>query len=272
MSTSTCYRHPNRLTGARCTRCGRAICADCMVEAPVGHHCVECVREANKGVRRVRPPAADALVVKLLIGLNVVVYMGQQSDVTITGRFGMLPSAVATGEVYRMLTAAFLHASITHILFNMVALWIVGPTLEAALGRARFLALYVASALGGSVCALFLDHPETLGVGASGAVFGLFAAYFVVARARRVDARQIMGLIIVNLLIGFVVPGIDNWAHIGGLIVGGALGYAFVTTEHLDRSLRHAAQIAAVALVVGAVVFLTGVRTTQLAAVPGLPF
>src|SRR5947207_6292347 len=106
--TTTCYRHPTRLTGARCTRCGRSICADCMVTAPVGHHCPDCVREANRGVRRAHTGAGDALMVKGLIVLNVLVYLLQQSDATITARFAMRPNSVAAGEYYRMLTAAFL--------------------------------------------------------------------------------------------------------------------------------------------------------------------
>src|SRR4051794_5522778 len=146
-TSTTCYRHPNRVTGASCTRCGRPICPDCMVQAPVGHHCPECVRQDNKGVRKIRTTSSDALVTKALIGANVLVYLLQQSDATITLRYGMAPQAVANGQYYRMLTAAFLHASVMHILFNMLALWIVGPSLESALGRTRYVALYVISAL-----------------------------------------------------------------------------------------------------------------------------
>ena len=269
--TTTCYRHPNRVTGARCTRCGRSICPDCMIAAPVGHHCPDCVREGNRGIRR-RPAANGAVVVKGLIALNVIVYLLQQSDTTITARFAMRAASVAGGEYYRMLTAAFLHASIMHILFNMLALWIVGPALEAALGRVRFAALYVVAALGGSVCSYFLDGRFVYGVGASGAVFGLFGAYFIVARAHRVDARQIMGLIVINLLIGFAVPGIDNWAHIGGLAAGGALALAYMGTEKLDRSLRPVAEVAAVVGAFVLIVVLTQLRTSQLSAVADLPF
>src|SRR4051794_18437184 len=170
---TTCYRHPDRVTGASCTRCGRPICADCMTVAPVGHHCPECIRDAKKTVRQVRVKP-DAVVVKALIAANVLVYVLQQQGSgrnDITTRFAMQPLAVAVnGEVYRMITSAFLHASIAHIFFNMFALWIVGPSLEAALGRVRFLTLYLVSAFTGSVCSYFLSNSRVLGLGASGAI------------------------------------------------------------------------------------------------------
>src|SRR5688572_5356197 len=98
MVTTTCYRHPNRVTGASCTRCGRPICPDCMVQAPVGHHCPECVREGNRGVRQIRMGSTDGVAVKALIAVNVLVFLLQQSDANITSRFAMLPVAVADGE------------------------------------------------------------------------------------------------------------------------------------------------------------------------------
>jgi membrane associated rhomboid family serine protease len=243
-----------------------------MVSAPVGHHCPECVREDNRTVRQVRPAAGDALMVKVLIAVNVVVYLLQQSDSSIIRRFAMQPLAVADGQYYRMLTAAFLHASIMHILFNMLALWVVGPPLEAALGRVRFVALYIVAALGGSLCSYFIDDRFVFGVGASGAVFGLFGAYFIVARARNADSRQVLGLIVVNLVIGFAVPGIDNWAHIGGLVAGGALALAFVAAEGLERTARTTANVAAVGFALLLIAVLTETRTTQLTALAGLPF
>src|SRR5688500_15731499 len=104
--TASCYLHPNRLTGARCTRCERSICPDCMITAPVGHHCPDCVRQENRGVRRTRT-STDALIVKALIAVNVVVYLMQESDFSITLRYGMRPNDVADGEYYRLITAAF---------------------------------------------------------------------------------------------------------------------------------------------------------------------
>src|SRR4051795_3498065 len=119
-ASTTCYRHPNRVTGASCTRCSRPICPDCMVEAPVGHHCPERVRAE---ARRVRRPLAFAntpgLVVRALIAVNVVVYLLEESNSSVIARFEMHPVSVAGGEYYRLLTAAFLHAGVLHIAFNM---------------------------------------------------------------------------------------------------------------------------------------------------------
>src|SRR5438105_6730274 len=146
MATTTCYRHRDRTTGASCTRCGKPLCPDCMIEAPAGHHCPDCVREATRGVRRVAwPPttAGTGVVCKTLVAVNVVAYLLQQGNARFTGRFDAVPQLIANGDYYRMLTAAFLHASIFHLGFNMVALFIFGVQVGAALGRARFLGLYL---------------------------------------------------------------------------------------------------------------------------------
>src|SRR4051812_36695012 len=265
--TTTCYRHPDRVTGASCTRCGRPICAECMTVAPVGHHCPECIREAKRTVRQVRV-APDAVVVKALIAVNVLVYGLQQAGSgrnAITTRFAMQPLAVAVnGEVYRMITSAFLHASIAHLLFNMLALWIVGPALEAALGRVRFLTLYLVSAFTGSVCSYFLTNKLVFGLGASGAVMGLFRAHFVVGRSRRTDSRAVVALLVITIVYGFLTPGIDNWAHIGGVIGGVAMALVFTATEKLDRPVKVSFQAAGTALVIFVAVALTSVRTSQL--------
>ncbi len=124
-----------------------------------------------------------------------------------------------------MFTAAFLHSPnfLLHIAFNMYALWILGQSLEPALGRTRFLVLYLLSALGGSVGVLLLSNPFQSVVGASGAVFGLFGALFVIQRKRGGDVRQLLILIVVNGVLGFVVPGIAWQAHLGGLLTGAAV-------------------------------------------------
>src|ERR1700737_4660884 len=131
----TCYRHSNRATGASCTRCGRPICPDCMVQAPVGHHCPECVREGNKGVRQAHWRPSPTLggrratpVVRALIIVNAAVFVIARPGSSAWARFAQVPYYVARGQYERLLTAAFLHAGIAHIVFNMLALYIVGPS------------------------------------------------------------------------------------------------------------------------------------------------
>jgi membrane associated rhomboid family serine protease len=235
-----------------------------MIQAPVGHHCPACVQEGNKGVRRVQAPGTAGLVVKALVAVNVLVFLLQQGDPSVLPRFADNPLLVANGEYYRMLTAAFLHANLLHILFNMMGLFIFGSQVEAALGRVRFLALYLVAAFGGSLCSLYFSPARTYGVGASGAVFGLFGAYFVIARSRKVDTSQVVGLIVVNLVFGAIYPGIDNYAHIGGLLAGGALAMAYTSAGSLRGTARLAAQAAAVVAIVVAMVVLMAVRTSQL--------
>jgi len=144
----------------------------------------------------------------------------------VTCDYAQLPAAVHHGEWYRLITSAFLHANIGHIAFNMFALAIVGPAIEAELGRIRFIALYLVSALGGSLGSYLLSDPLQLSLGASGAIFGLMGAYFVIARRRGWDSSAILGLILINLLIGFTSTGISWQAHIGGLVVGSVVGLA----------------------------------------------
>ncbi|WP_308116635.1 rhomboid family intramembrane serine protease [Occultella gossypii] len=160
-------------------------------------------------------------------------------------------------EPYRMITTAFLHAGIVHLLFNMYALWIVGPFLEQMLGRWRYVALYLLSALGGSVAVLALagdDVWNVATVGASGAVFGLFAAIAVVLRRTGREARQILIVIGINVVVGFVIPGISWQAHLGGLVTGAALGALFA---YLPKKERTRGAIAGVALVAAILVGIT---------------
>jgi membrane associated rhomboid family serine protease len=276
---SMCYRHPDRETYVRCTRCDRPICPDCMRVASVGHQCPECVREGSRTVReprtvfggRVRGRPAVTLT---LIGLNVLAYLGELSSRAFVHRFEMiggmpaqdgLPGfGVADGEWYRLITAAFLHMpmnagglGITHILFNMWALWALGPQLEQVLGRLRFTVLYILSALGGNVL-LYLVNPLQAAVGASGAIFGLFAAFFVVGRRLGVDTRGIVFLIVINLLFTFTFSGISWEGHVGGLVTGAILAVAFA---YAPRRRQKAVQVAAAGVVAALLVVLTAVAT-----------
>lgn len=271
MSTSeqtetVCYQHPDRIAGAVCRRCDRPICPECMREAPVGWQCATCVhRDSRRApVTRWRPRTTAALgssrltpVVVAVIALNVLVFVGtanRQADIDF--RFAMIPAYVASGQWYRLLTAAFLHANLSHIFFNMFSLAIIGPAVEASLGRARFAALYVLAALGGSVASYLLGPYTTEAVGASGAIFGVMGAYYILARRSGTDTRTVLALIGLNLVIGFAEAGIDWRAHLGGLAVGAAVAYGFARASDLRDS---AARLGGVATVVVAVVVLVAV-------------
>ena len=239
-----------------------------MQSASVGFQCPTCVAEGAATVREARTTlggrvASDTSRVSLtIVALNVAVFVlglvvGQGS---LQVRFGMIagvPDAygVADGELYRLLTAAFLHAGVFHILMNMFALAQLGPVLEAALGRLRFTVLYVLSALGGSVLSYVLSEPFQLGVGASAAIFGLFGAYYVVVRRLGGETRSIVTLLVINLVITFTIPVIDWRAHLGGLVTGAVVGAAFAYAPRNPRRGRlQAVACAAVALVLAAAV------------------
>jgi membrane associated rhomboid family serine protease len=232
---ATCYRHPDRETGVACSNCGRPICPDCMTPTPVGMRCPECAREKTKV--RTGTSAFDRAggtpATFVLIAINVAAFLaeiasgsgGLEPTGSVIDNFAVFGPQIADGEWYRLLTGAFLHGGLFHIAFNMYALYILGQLLEPALGTVRFTALYFASLFAGSLGIIVLE-PNSLAVGASGAVFGLFAAAFVIARGRRLDAiaAQLGGLLLINLLITFAVPGIAIGAHLfgaaGGLLCG----------------------------------------------------
>ncbi|MDN3352927.1 rhomboid family intramembrane serine protease [Actinomadura sp. DC4] len=282
----TCYRHPGRETYVSCTRCERPICPDCMRDASVGHQCPECVRDGNRSVREARTVfggrvATRPVVTFTLIALNIVAYVAELASPKFVDDFEMLGQlktqfgqvipgyGVAEGEWYRLITAAFLHVplsqgtfGLTHILFNMWALWVLGPQLEQVLGRLRYTVLYVLSALGGNVL-LFLVDPGQPALGASGAIFGLFAAFFVVGRRLGTDTRGIAFLIVINLMFTFTFSGISWEGHVGGLVTGAILAAAFA---YAPRNRQQAVQVGASAIVAAVLVILTVVQTTALTA------
>jgi membrane associated rhomboid family serine protease len=235
--TMHCYRHPNRETGVSCSECGRGICPDCMVFAPVGIRCLDHAGGAKgaarvtTGVRRAAFDGTGALVTKAMIGINVLVYLiclAQGSTINqVSGSLfekGALyiPGGLDQGEWWRLITAAFLHASILHLGMNMFVLWIVGAPVEQAIGRGRFLALYFVAGLAGSAGALVFS-PNAVTVGASGAIFGILGAALVLESQRSyVLGGQALGLIVINLVLTFAIPNISVGGHLGGL-AGGAL-------------------------------------------------
>ncbi|MCV7282067.1 rhomboid family intramembrane serine protease [Mycolicibacterium flavescens] len=275
--TPTCYRHPDRVTYVRCARCNRFICAECMRDAAVGHQCVECVNQGAKTVRQARTqfggvPSAKPTVTYTLIGINVVMFVLQMALPGFQREFVLQAFAVADGELYRLLTSAFLHYGMAHLLFNMWALYVVGVPLEAALGRLRFFGLYALSALGGSVLVYLASAPTAMTAGASGAVFGLFGATFVVGRRLNMDVRWVVVIIALNLAFTFVIPLISSqnisWqGHIGGLVTGAVVAAAYA---YAPRASRNAVQIAATVAVLALCAVLIWWRTTTLLASVGL--
>jgi membrane associated rhomboid family serine protease len=260
-----------------------------MRSASVGQQCVECVGEGARSRRQARTtfggrPASGAVVTWTLVAINVVIFLltwgrqGLVNDLELFGYATYTPGGplhgVAAGEWYRLITSAFLAPAtgqgslgFMDILFNMWALVYVGPALEGLLGRARFLAVYLLSAVGGGVAFYYLvpqDHPA---VGASGAIFGLFGAWFVVSRRLRLDTRGIVALIAINLALGFVFHSVIAWQdHIGGLVTGALLTAAYV---YAPRKNRAAAQLLATGAVVALIVAAVMIRNGQLtSAVP----
>jgi membrane associated rhomboid family serine protease len=274
----TCYRHPDRQTYVRCARCNRFICPECMHSAAVGHQCADCVGDAARSAPRAtnafgaqRPKSMTPLVTYTLIGVNLLMFALQMASSELDRALALWPPAVADGETYRLLTSAFMHFGVTHIAFNMLALYFVGPPLEFALGRARFVALYLLSALGGSVL-VYLLTLNALTAGASGAVFGLFGATFVVGKRLNMDVRSVMTIIILNLAFTFIFPlfssqNISWQGHIGGLVTGAAVAAAFAYAPRAQRSrVQAGAAVAVLVLFIALVLW----RTAELRAMFGV--
>lgn len=262
-----CYRHPDRVSYVRCTRCDRTVCGDCMRSAAVGQQCVDCVRADAKAVRRPRLRPSRAVVSYALIAVNVLVFGLQSSSAGLNRALVLWSPAVAGGEFYRLATSAFVHYGLLHLLVNMWALYVVGPELEAALGRWRFGALYALSALGGSTAVFALAPVGTATAGASGAVFGLFGATFVMAKHLRMDVGWVAAVIIINLVFSFSVPNISWQGHLGGLVTGSLVAWAYLAAHGRREALAQAG-LTLVALAVLAV--LVGWRAGVLAAELGL--
>ncbi|MGW1373369.1 rhomboid family intramembrane serine protease [Streptomyces sp. NPDC002446] len=278
-----CYRHPDRQTGISCTRCERPICPDCMVSASVGFQCPDCVRSGSGTGHTARATAprtiaggtiaADPrLVTKILLGINAAVFLAVlATGDDLVNRLDLLGLAfdpshyqlvgVAEGEWYRLLTAMFLHQQIAHFAFNMLSLWWLGPPLEAALGRARFIALYMLAGLGGSALSYFLAAQNQPSLGASGAIFGLLGATAVLLRRMNYDMKPVLILLGLNLAFTFLWPHIAWQAHVGGLVVGAAVAFGMVHAPRDRRNAVHLATCAVALLAIGAVVW---VRTLQL--------
>lgn len=298
-----CYRHPKRETYLRCSRCDRPICTDCMHEASVGHHCPECVAEARRTVRQGKTTfggtsiGQHGYVTKALVAINVAVMVASIASSGGRGMFGgglggflggstpltaqgavigaydypngtRIPLGVADGEFYRLLTSVFIHYGLLHLLVNMWALWVLGRNLEAALGPVRFGVLYLVSGLGGSV-ACYVFSPASASAGASGALFGLFAALFILLRRLGRDTSSIIPILIINLAFSFV-PGISLAAHLGGLVTGAVLSVALAYPPRQIRNAVVAGTTAALLLFMALAVYLQTSALSSLPIPPGL--
>lgn len=268
-----CYRHPDRETLLSCSNCDRPICTACMTQAAVGVRCPECARGGGPGApaprtRAVRAAGSDtAIATAVLVGVNVLVYLAEMAQgVGVRGVSGsqlvrdgaVFGPAVADGEWYRMLTGGFLHAGLIHLGFNMYLLWLLGGALERYAGPARMLAIYFSAILWGSAGALLMS-PNALTVGASGGVFGLMAALYLLERQRGVAllGSTVGMLLLLNLVITFVLPGISIGGHLGG--IAGGVAAALILSRFGRGHLAYGQQgaqgwIAIGALMVGAVV------------------
>ncbi|MET7811136.1 rhomboid family intramembrane serine protease [Streptomyces sp. NPDC005395] len=300
-TATTCYRHPAVECHVRCTRCERYICPDCMREAPVGHQCPECVKEGARSVRQARTLVGGRIsttpvVTYVLFALNVLAYLAELVRPGLVDRFAMVGSrlvgpdgtplpggdglflgsgplrveGVAGGEWERMLTSAFLHQSpfesafgLVHITLNMVVLWQLGQVVELMLGRVRFAVLYLLSALGGSVLELVLTDPAQSSIGASGAIFGVGAAYYVLHRRLGAERGRV-NRFMAGLLLWLVVSAwFTSWqGHLGGLLVGGALALAYAYAPRDGR--RVAVQAGAGAGLVVLLAVTAAVRVSEL--------
>lgn len=224
-----CYRHPDRITFARCKHCNRPICGECQIHLEVGTICPECYREVNG--RAYTPPTRGQVsltpkVTYTLIGMNVVIYLAQLliPDYWVYSEGALnWPWVEYSDEYYRVLTSGFLHSQTDygHLVMNMVSLYIFGSALERMMGHGSFLAVYLLSILGGSAGVFLLSYQSTV-VGASGGIYGLMGSFLVLmlAMKQRENARALMIMLAINVVYGFTMPNISWQAHLGGFMAG----------------------------------------------------
>lgn len=261
MGANYCYRHPGRQSYVLCQRCGRTICGECQTQAPVGVICPECMREQRATAPRTKSRLLMAvtgpnkpMVTYIIIAVCVFVYILQSlpgigSTITQALQYAGIYSyptgaivgssqgaAQALFEPWRMFTTIFAHASILHIALNMYTFWLFGIIMEPMLGRVRYLVLFLLSGWAGSLGVMFLASPFQPVVGASGAIFGMVAALMVIQRHTGGPVRQLLVLVAINLVIGFIPAfGIAWQAHLGGLIGGAIVGLILMQTRARKR-------------------------------------
>ncbi|MEX2422906.1 MAG: rhomboid family intramembrane serine protease [Acidimicrobiia bacterium] len=261
-----CYRHPDRPTGLSCTECGRPICASCSIDASVGQRCPECVkREGTTTVVRGRDVRSGILggsapVTSGIIGVTVALaalrFLSIDAWSPIAESLALANFLVADGEWWRMFSVVLVHAGgITHILFNMWALYVLGPQIEREVGAGPFAALYLSTAAAGSAFAFHLGDISDVSVGASGAIFGLFGIWMASAVRRRntMAGRAILNqlgfLLLINAAIPFFIRNVSWQGHLGGLVAGFAIGWAWSQLRGPNAAMLRMASAAGVAIV-----------------------
>jgi membrane associated rhomboid family serine protease len=281
-TVEVCFLHPTRETRVHCTRCGRPICPECMIPAPVGYQCPECVEKARRDFRRGpgRPLRGGVTATKALLFAIAAVFVVE----VVTGgpralfdgpdgqrlfELGaMQPLAIADGQYWRLFSAMFLHAGLLHIGFNAYALWLFGSSVESTFGRTRFVIIYFVAGFLASVASYAFGPLESLGVGASGAIFGVFGAFIAYNYRRRhlalaaANLRWAMTMILLNVLLAFGFRGIDWRAHLGGLVAGVIAGTIAEGTGNEPH--RRLVQIAGFAALIVVGIVLVVWRTNQI--------
>lgn len=245
-----CPRHPHTVAYVRCQRCERPVCPQCQVAAPVGVLCVDCVREANRAAPAVKSRLGfkaafgTPWVTYSLIAASVLTYLAAPVLLGADWRFtlGMWPqwspewgvAYPASGvEWYRWITSGFVHFGLLHLGLNMFVLWQFGSQLEPALGRARFLGLYAGSLLGSSLVVFLLGGEGSVHGGASGAIFGVIAAFAIVLRKLNLQWVNMAAFAGIWLVMGFFATGLSWQGHLGGAITGALIMLAMLRS--VDR-------------------------------------
>jgi membrane associated rhomboid family serine protease len=281
-----CYRHPDVPTRVHCTRCERPICPDCMIPAPVGFQCPECVAEARRDFRKGpgRPLRGGVSVTKaLLVAIAIpfvieIVVGGPQALFNPSAKLlfdlgAMQPIAVAGGQFWRLFTAMFLHVGLLHVALNAYFFWLFCRVVESVYGKTWMLLIYLVAGFLASVASYAFGPVTTLAVGASGAISGVFGAFIAYNYRRRhltanaANLRMALTVIVLNALIAFAYRSIDWRAHVGGLIAGFALGY--LADDAVPARQRTVARFAGVATLVALGIALVVWRTAEIRALPG---
>jgi membrane associated rhomboid family serine protease len=281
-----CYRHPNVQTRVHCTRCERPICPDCMIPAPVGFQCPECVEEARREFRKGpgRPfrggiSVTKALLVAIAIPFVIEIVVGgpralfDPSGQLLFDLGAMAPPAVANGQFWRLFTAMFLHAGLLHVALNAYFFWLFGRVVESVFGRTWMLLIFLASGFLASVASYAFGPVVALAVGASGAISGVFGAFIAYNYRRRhlaanaANLRMALTVIVLNAFIAVAYSSIDWRAHVGGLVAGFALGY--LADDAVPARQRAVARFAGVATLVALGIALVVWRTAEIRSLPG---